>query len=37
MGASVFVLLAQKMVDNTEQFHFSVYYVSLFFWQLTAD
>ena len=29
MGASVFVLLAQKMVDNTEQFHFSVYYVSL--------
>ena len=29
MGASVFVLLAQKLVDNTEQFHFSVFYLSL--------
>ena len=29
LGASSFVILAQKLVDNTEQFHFSVFYVSL--------
>ena len=29
LGAACFVILAQKLVDNTEQFHFSVFYVSL--------
>ncbi len=28
-GAVSFVLLAEKLVDNTEQFHFSVFYVAI--------
>ena len=28
-GAAAFVILAEKLVDNTEQFHFSVFYAAL--------
>ena len=30
-GAVIFVLLAEKLVDNSEQFHFSVFYVAVLF------
>ena len=30
-GAVIFVLLAEKLVDNTEQFHFSVFYAAILF------
>lgn len=30
-GAVIFVLLAEKLVDNSEQYHFSVFYVAILF------
>ncbi len=30
-GAVIFVIMAEKLVDNTDQFHFSVFYVAIIF------
>lgn len=35
-GAAAFVLLAEKLVDNPEQYHFSVFYAALLFIALYA-
>ena len=35
-GSAIFVLLAQKLIDNEEQFHFSVFYITLILLALYA-
>ena len=30
-GAIIFVIMAEKLVDNSEQFHFSVFYAAIIF------
>lgn len=35
-GSAVFVILAEKLVDNSEQFHFSVFYGAIIFLALYA-